>query len=112
MKFVDGYRIELRKEPFKGPHNLYFVNFGGYAPESIAELHQFGLFVAVSPDEAKKKAKAQLLVDSVDQHKDDMFDVDDCFVVNEVGEHFVHLFTDDKKQEFKPDWFGYNVIGK
>ena len=41
-----------------------------------------------------------------------MFDVDDCFVVNEVGEHFVHLFTDDKKQEFKPDWFGYNVIGK
>ncbi len=56
--------------------------------------------------------KAQLLVDSTDQHKDDMFDVDDCFVVNEVGEYFVHLLPDGKKQEFKPDWFGYNVIGK
>jgi len=112
VKFVDGYRIELRKEPRTSSHNLYFVNFGGYDPENLAELHQFGLFVAVSPDEAKKKAKAQLLVDSVEQHKDDMFDVDDCFVVNEVGEYFVHLLPDDKEQKFKPDWFGYNVIGK
>jgi len=53
-----------------------------------------------------------MLVDSVDQHKDDTFDVNDCFVVNEVGEYFVHLLPDDKEQEFKPDWFGYNVIGK
>lgn len=112
MKFVDGHRVELRKEPFGGVQNLYFVNFGGYDPESISELHQFGLFVASSADEAKKRAKAKLLVGSVDQHKDDMFDVDDCFVVNEVGEYFVPLFPDETNQEFKPDWFGNNVIGK
>lgn len=112
LKFIDGFRIELKKEPFKGTQNLYFVNCGGYDPNCIAELHQFGLFVAASPNEAKKRALAGLLVDSVNQHKDDMFDVDDCFVVNEVGEYYVHLFPDDRKQEFKPDWFGYNVIGK
>ncbi|MBX7142967.1 MAG: DUF1543 domain-containing protein [Oligoflexia bacterium] len=112
VKFVDGYRVELRKEPSHSRYSLYFVNFGGYDPNSIAELHQFGLFVADSPEEAKRRAKSVLLVDVIEQHKDDMFDVDDCFVVNEVGEYFVHLRPDDTKQEFKPDWFGYNVIGK
>ena len=81
---VDGFKVELKKEPFEGNQNLYFINFGGYDPDSIAELHQFGLFVASSPAEAKKRAKASLLVDSASQHKDDMFDIDDCFVVNEV----------------------------
>ncbi len=111
VKFVDGYRIELRKEPSNGPQNLYFVNFGGYDPESIAELHQFGLFVATSPGEARNRAKEQLLVGALEQHKDDLFDVDDCFVVHEVGEYFIHLLPDPKQQEFKPDWFGYKVIG-
>ena len=112
VRYVDGFRVELKSEPFSGDQKLYFVNFGGYDPQSIAELHQFGLFVATSPDEAKQRAKAALLVKSVHQHKDDMFDVDDCFVVNEVGEYFVHLHPDERIQEFKPDWFGYNVIGK
>ncbi len=112
VKFVDGFRVELKKEPSKEPQNLYFVNFGGYDPANVAELHQFGLFVATSADEAKQRAKRQLLVESVHQHKDDLFDVDDCFVVNEVGEYFVHLTPDDKRQEFKPDWYGYNIIGK
>jgi hypothetical protein len=61
LKFVDGHRVELKKERFNGSHNLYFGNFGGYDPRSIAELHEFGLFVAISPEEAKKNThRAQL----------------------------------------------------
>ncbi len=111
VNFIDGFRIELKKKAFKGPENLYFVNMGGYDPQCIAELHEFGLFVATSSEEAKKKAKLKLLSKSVKQHKDDMFDVDDCFVVNEVQEYFVHLYPDNRTQKFEPDWIGYNVIG-
>ncbi len=111
VKFVGGFKVELRSEPFPGEESLYFVNFGGYDPESIAELHQFGLFAARSPDEAKKRAKATLLKGSVEQHKDDLFDVDDCFPVTSVGKYFVHLNPDSGEQPFKPDWFGYRVIG-
>jgi hypothetical protein len=111
VKHVDGHRVELKSEPSNDAKRLYFVNFGGYDPKVITELHQFGLFVATSPDEAKSRAKEQLLVGSASPHRDDMFDVDDCFVVNEVGAGFVHLFPDGTTQEFKPDWFGYKVIG-
>ncbi len=45
------------------------------------------------------------------QHKDDIFDVDDCFAVGEVGEYFVHLVPDSRVQPFVPDWFVYRVIG-
>ncbi len=111
LRFVDGYRLELKRTPSLTNRKLYFVNCGGYDPSSIAELHAFGLFVAESPEEAKRRAKAHLLVNAVNQHKDDMFEVDDCFVVNKVGEYFVHLEPDERTQALKPDWFGYNVIG-
>jgi hypothetical protein len=111
LKFVDGFRIELRRDPSDQPEKLYFVNFGGYDPESVAELHQFGVFVARSAADAKHKGKASLLTGSFDQHKDDVFDVDDCFAVGGVGEYFVHLVPDPRVQPFAPDWFGYRVIG-
>ena len=47
------------------------MNFGGYDPTSIAELHQFGLFVARSAADAKRKGKAALLTGSLEQHKDE-----------------------------------------
>jgi hypothetical protein len=111
LKYVDGYRIELSPEQAKGEQHLYFINFGGYDPENLAELHQFGMFVAPSPDAAKAKAKQQLLVGTQEQHKDDLFDIDDCFVVASVGELYVHLHPDEHHQPFKPDWYGYKVIG-
>jgi len=87
------------------------VNFGGYDSASVAELHQFGVVVACSSAEAKRKGKELLLTLSVRQHKDDLFDVDDCFAVGEVAEDFVHLVPDSRTQPFAPDWFGYRVIG-
>lgn len=111
VRFVDGFRVVLRPEASDRPEQLYFVNFGGYDAANVAELHQFGLFVARSAAEAKKKGKASLLTRALQQHKDDVFDVDDCFVVGEVGTHFVHLEPDPGVQPFVPDWFGYRVIG-
>src|SRR3984885_11661792 len=77
LRFVDGFRVELRREPSDRPEKLYFVNFGGYDSSSVAELHQFGVFAASSPVEAKQKGKASLLTRALEQHKDDVFDVDD-----------------------------------
>jgi hypothetical protein len=111
VKFVDGFRVELRRDPSAQPEKLYFVNLGGYDPASVAELHQFGLFVANTVTDAKDKAKKALLTRSLQQHKDDLFDVDDCIPVGEVAEHFAHLIPDPRTQSFIPDWFGYRVIG-
>ena len=111
LKFVDGFRIELQRDRSSQAETLYFVNFGGYDSTSVAELHEFGVCVACSSAEAKQKGKESLLPRSVQQHKDDLFDVDDCFAVGEVGEYFVHLVPDAHVQPFVPDWFGYRVIG-
>jgi Domain of Unknown Function (DUF1543) len=111
VKFVDGFRIELRRDPSAQPEKLYFVNLGGYDPASVAELHQFGLFVATTAADAKSKAKESLLTRSVQQHKDDLFDVDDCVPIGQVAEYFVHLVPDSRTRPFVPDWFGYRVIG-
>jgi len=111
VRNIDGYNIEIKETPNEQEERLFFVNMGGYDPSNILELHQIGLFVAKSPKEAKKFGKAALLVDAVDQHKDNLYDIDDCFSINKVGQYYIHLEPGGEAQQFKPDWFGYNVIG-
>ena len=89
VRFVDGYRVELRPEPFAGPERLWFVNMGGYDPQQLAELHAFGVFVASSPQAAKAAARRRLLREALERHKDDLHGVegalaggvDDCLEV-------------------------------
>lgn len=73
---VEGWRVELRREPFTAPQRLWFINVGAYDPTCAWELHAFGLFVASSAAAAKAKAKRQLLVGAAQQHKDDSCAVD------------------------------------
>lgn len=73
---VEGWRVELRPEPFTGPMRLWFINVGAYDPACAWELHAFGLFVATGAASAKAKAKHQLLVGAAQQHKDDSCTVD------------------------------------
>ena len=72
INYVDGYRINLRdlgKENLKNnlisgnisKMNLWFVNIGGYDPNSMQEKHEFGLVVAKSSLDAKNKAKSKWL---------------------------------------------------
>lgn len=139
VRFVDGYRVELRPEPFAGPERLWFVNMGGYDPQQLAELHAFGLFVATSPQAAKAAARRRLLPEVLERHKDDLHGVetaltdgvDDCLEVQlsiaadpaepadsaakaaaggmQAG-WAVHLIHDGREQPQIPDWFGYRLI--
>ena len=78
VRFVDGYRVELRPEPFAGPESLWFVNMGGYDPQQLAELHAFGLVVATSPQAAKAAARRRFLPQALERHKDDLHGVEDA----------------------------------
>ena len=110
---ADGYQISLSEQPpTDGPH-LYFVNIGGYQPENMAELHQFDLFVSDTPNNAKQKALKSLLHNSELQHKDNLYDVDDCLSIQKIGQYYIHLSKSSEQQskKLKPDWYGYQVIG-
>ena len=68
IKSIDGYKINLiniedcntgrnsLKKDKKNKKKLWFVNLGGYQSESMQERHEFGLVVASSSLEAKKKS--------------------------------------------------------
>ena len=129
---IDGYKINLRKKENREPKNkilkknkiskkkLWFVNIGGYDPSSMQEKHEFGLFVASSPSQAKNKAKSKWLIDCKKKHKDDIYavkdftDVDDCEVIKNIKNWEIELIRNDNHVEEKniPDWFGYMRIDK
>ena len=129
---IDGYKINLRSKENREPKNkiskkgrisnkkLWFVNIGGYDPNSMQEKHEFGLVVASSFSEAKNKAKSKWLIDCKKKHKDDIYvvedftDVDDCEVIKNIGNWEIELIRNDNHVEEKniPDWFGYMRIDK
>ena len=129
---IDGYKINLINKESREPQNkiskkgrisnkkLWFVNIGGYDPNSMQEKHEFGLVVASSFSEAKNKAKSKWLIDCKKKHKDDIYvvedftDVDDCEVIKNIGNWEIELILNDNHVEEKniPDWFGYMRIDK
>jgi hypothetical protein len=113
VREVDGYEVSLSREPSTDPERLFFVNCGGYDPERFMELHDAGLFVTVDDAEAKARAKEVLLVSSRSQHKDDLFDVDDCIAIKSVAGFHVHLrHIGSAWRPLIPDWFGYRRIDR
>jgi len=132
VRFVDGFRVELRPEPSTAPERLWFVNMGGYDPAQLAELHAFGLFVATSPQLARAAARRQLLPGALQRHKDDLHQValagddqaepdaalavQDCLnlglAAGAGGEERlnIHLIDDGSQQPQRPDWYGYRPI--
>ncbi|ALO41263.1 DUF1543 domain-containing protein [Pseudoalteromonas phenolica] len=111
VKYVDGYEITLSETPSLQREKLFFVNMGAYRADSLAEQHEFMLCVALTPEEAKQKAKSKLLQGMSHRHKDDLYDVDDCFAVDLFDTGYnIHLTPSDKTQQLVPDWFGYHVL--
>jgi len=97
--------------------NLWFVNIGGYDPNSMQEKHEFGLVVAKSPLEAKNKAKSKWLNDCKKKHKDDItslkkFILDDCELIQKIGNWEIELILENNfvEETNSPDWFGYRRI--
>ena len=130
IKYVDGYKINLKKIEKKslknnkfinGKHtdkNLWFVNIGGYESSSMQEKHEFGLVVASSKLEAKNLAKSKWLIRCKKKHKDDMASLklitscDDCQPIKKVGnwEIVLNLENNFIEENNKPDWYGYKRI--
>ena len=132
IKHVDGYKINLKnienkklknKKFFNGnavKKNLWFVNIGGYDPNSMQEKHEFGLVVASSKLEAKNIAKSKWLMGCKKKHKDDisclkkLIACDDCKLIQSIGKWEIELALENTliKETNNPDWYGYKRIDK
>ena len=129
INYVDGYKINLKNienVKFKNNEfldgniskmNLWFVNIGGYDPDSMQEKHEFGLVVAKSSLDAKNKAKAKWLNGYKKKHKDDItslnkFILDDCELIKKIGNWEIELILENNfvEETNSPDWFGYMRI--
>ncbi|MDP5141922.1 DUF1543 domain-containing protein [Rheinheimera baltica] len=111
IQHIDGFQVSLHTAPQQAEHKLFFVNFGGYYPDKIAEQHDFMLCVASNVAQAKAKAKRLLLTDADSPHKDDLLELDDCFALEQLQGQYIHLTPSGQSQPMRPDWSGYNVIG-
>lgn len=118
VRFVDGFRVQLRPEPLPEPaaaaERLWFVNLGGYDPRQLAELHQFLLVVAPTPQAARARALRRGLPGAEARHKDDLHAVDDCLPLDLLHGWHVQLVPDPqgRSQPLVPDWFGYRRIDR
>ena len=130
IKHVDGYKIylknienkKLKNKKFSNGNafkkNLWFVNIGGYDPNSMQEKHEFGLVVASSKLEAKNKAKSKWLMGCKKKHIDDLSSLemliscDDCKLIKKIGKWEIELTPDNNfiKENNYPDWYGYKKI--
>jgi len=118
VRAVDGWTVRLGREPAAPrPERLWFVNLGAYRPDSLAELHQFGLVVAASAAEAKAEARRRWLQGALQVHKDDLLAVDDCLALEQLellGEGRWHVQLEPHPEGLSPsqvpDWFGYRPI--
>ncbi len=108
--WADGYHVSLHRHPPQHQRRLFFVNVGAYQDDTLAELHGFDLFVAESVTEAKKKALKVLLKGKSQQHKDNLKDVDNCLILEKVGDYYIHLSPSATGQHYKPEWQGYQPI--
>ena len=131
IKYVDGYSINLKKAENNKIKNqtlvnrkkaskktLWFVNVGGYEPNSMQEKHEFGLVVASSALEAKNLAKSKWLIGCKKKHKDDLSPLNnligcyDCQVIEYIGNWEIELSLENNlvEESNSPDWYGYRRI--
>ncbi len=110
IQHADGYQITVSSTPSNSDLKLYFVNLGAYVPSELAEQHAFALYVAKSAEEAKQKAKSALLTGMAKQHKDNLYDVDDCIALSLIDNHHIHLTPSGQYPVLTPSWYGYHIL--
>jgi hypothetical protein len=112
LRWVNGYRVSVSKiPPASELPKLFFVNVGAYCKTELMELHAFDFFVANNAADAKKQALASLLSGEQQQHKDNLKEVDDCKLLSEIGDYYLHLEPQAEGSPFIPEWQGYRPIG-
>lgn len=92
VSVVDGYRITITPSDtpspvHKAPHQLFFLNLGGYKENDFEEYHYKMLVVA--PDKATAISKAKqtaFFKHNASSHIDDKYgvDVDDIYEIEEI----------------------------
>lgn len=90
---VDGYRVDLRPEPFAGPEKLFYVNLGGYDAGEFIEQHKNVFIVAASVPDAKKRAIKEAKPWKV-PHRDEMYEAEQAFSLDDSAKAqrlFIHL---------------------
>lgn len=107
ITWADGHDIRLSQAPAQSGKHLYFVNVGGYLPETLVEQHAFGLFVAEDAAQAKQRALECLLAGAQTRHKDNLASVDDCLLLDCLGPWHVHLQENPHGKPAAPAWQGY-----
>ena len=115
---IDGWSVSLVQQPqAHSSERLWFVNLGGYLPDSLAELHHFGLVVATSSQAAVARAKGLWLRHAQQRHRDDLWEMDDCLLIDQLdllssGTRYVQLLPHPQglNQRQVPDWCGYRPI--
>lgn len=112
LTWVNGYQVTVSRQPPQVSDNkLFFVNVGAYNQKEFMELHAFDFFVAPSAASAKEQALAALLVGEYLQHKDNLKDVDDCKLLSQIGDYYIHLEPRATGVPFQAEWQGYQPIG-
>ena len=130
IKHIDGYKINIINferdkidekqlvKKNKAKKHLWFVNIGGYNPNSMQEKHEFGLVIASTKFEAKNIAKSKWLIGCKKKHKDDIASLemllrcDDCELIKKIGKWQIELTPDNNfiEENNYPDWYGYQKI--
>ena len=89
---VESYDVSIQtQKPVDQGLNLYFVNIGGYLPNSFFEMHNFGFVVAKDPVEAKILAKQKYSKDLIVPHKDNLEIVDNLISTEQSDGYFISL---------------------
>lgn len=89
---VEGFDIQLQTQKSVDQElNLYFVNIGGYLPNSFFEMHNFGFVVAKDSVEAKLLAKQKYSQNLISAHKDNLEKVDNLIKINQIDNYFIFL---------------------
>jgi len=111
ITWADGHDVALAPAPCGSGLKLFFVNAGGYRHDHLAELHDFGLFVAADAAAAKARARAVLLAGAHIPHKDNLAEVDNCLALAHVDGLHVQLRPNPTGRADLPAWQGYRPIG-
>ncbi len=89
---VEDCKVEFADTaPAADAPRLFFVNLGGYVPQSLGEVHDYRLLLAADAQQARLKARQLWDAQWAAPHTDALIEVDDCIAIDQVGGRHVQL---------------------
>jgi hypothetical protein len=93
IEFIDDHRVLLVDKPQESGDKLFFVNMGGSIEQRFGEVHEYGLFVSTTKDNAEGIGKSDLLAQAYDRHIDYTFEVQERLESTDGKDVFIHLVS-------------------